>query len=438
MIEDQRPFANPLLEASDFDSDSCAPLTLCVIPSADEPVRFAMPALYMDLVRQFDGERSEEEAIDAFLERHPGSFEREWLQRLVRQSLLPKGVLVHADQDPARVAVSSQPKRAFLYIKLPIFPPGVVEPVARCLSFMFKAPALVLGALLFVASHIYFYGALIQQHHVDFNQLNAGGILFLMLLSTLGTLCHEFGHASAAAHYGCRRMTIGWGLYIIYTVLWTNVSEAWRLPRRQRVTIDIGGVYFESLFQLLMIALYLKTGNLVFLFAVVMIDVNIVMTLNPFLRMDGYWLMSDLFGIVNLRQQQIAWVEEIASKLFGAPAPAKRSSLSNRAKWTLGIYSVTGTLFLVYLLIVIFKFMILNVAGAYPAMLQEFWRGALGGVTALELAGGFFEIFWRTLMLLGATLMLLGFGRSAIRMVRKIGLLRVAAQRGAAVQQSSV
>lgn len=432
MTEDRRPFANPLLEASDFDSDSCTPLTLCVIPSADEPVRFAIPALYMELVREFDGERTEEEAIDAFLARHPGSFEREWLRRLVQQSLLPKGVLVQAHQDPARVAVSSQPKRAFLYIKLPIFPPSVVDPVARCLKFMFMWPALLLGALLFVASHVYVYGTLIQQQHVDFNQLNAGGILLLMLLSTVGTLCHEFGHASAAAHYGCRRMTIGWGLYIIYTVLWTNVSEAWRLPRRQRAMIDIGGVYFESLFQLLMLALYVKTGNLVFLFAIIMIDVNIIMTLNPFLRMDGYWLMSDLFGIVNLRQQQTAWVEEIASKLVGGRAPVVRSSLSNRAKWTLGIYTVTGAVFLVYLLTIIFKFVILNVAGAYPALLQEFWNDALAGAAALELLKGFLEIFWRTLMLLGATVMLLSLGRSAIRMATRIGSFK------AAVQQSSV
>ncbi|TGX52429.1 hypothetical protein E5A73_16715 [Sphingomonas gei] len=382
----------------------------------------------MDLVRQFDGERSEEEAIHAFLGHHPGSFEPEWLRRLIRQSLLPKGILIYAHQDPARVAVSSQPKRAFLFLKLPIFPPSVVDVVAQWLSFMFQWPALLCGALLFVASHVYVYGVLIQERHVDFNQLNAAGILLIMLLSTLGTICHEFGHASAAAHYGCRKMTIGWGLYIIYTVLWTNVSEAWKLPRRQRAMIDIGGVYFESLFLLLTLALYSETGNLVFLFAFVMIDLNIVMTLNPFLRMDGYWLMSDLFGIVNLRKQQTAWLEEIAAKLFGNGSGAPRSSLSERAKWALGIYSVAGAIFLIYLLTVIFKFVILNVAGAYPAMLQAFWHDALAGMTALELLGGFFEIFWRSLMLLGAAVMLLSLGRRAIGMVARVGMFRAAAQ----------
>ncbi len=428
MTDDQRPFPNPLLEASDFDSDAGKPMTLCVVPSANEPVRFVIPALYMELVRQFDGQRTEEEAIDAFLGHHPGSFEPDWLRRLVRQSLLPKGILIHAHQDPARVAVSSQPQRAFLFIKLPIFPPSVVDAVAQCLSFMFKWPALLLGALLFVASHAYVYGVLIQEQRVDFNQLNAAGILLIMLLSTLGTICHEFGHASAAAHYGCRRMTIGWGLYIIYTVLWTNVSEAWRLPRRQRAMIDIGGVYFESLFMLLTLALYIESGNLIFLFAFVMIDLNIVMTLNPFLRMDGYWLMSDLFGIVNLRKQQTAWLEEIAAKLFGRGASIARSSLSNRAKWALAVYSVAGAVFLIYLLIVIFKFVVLNVAGAYPAMLQELWHHALAGMTALELLSGFLEIFWRTLMLLGAAIMLLSLGRRAGGMVARVAVFKAAAR----------
>jgi putative peptide zinc metalloprotease protein len=308
----------------------------------------------------------------------------------------------------------------------------MVDPVARCLSFMFARPLLLLGALLFVASHLYVYGALLHERHVDFNQLDASGVLMILLLSTLGTICHEFGHASAAAHYGCRRMSIGWGLYIVYTVFWTNVSEAWRLPRRQRAMIDIGGVYFESIFLLAMLALYLKTGSLVFLFAFVFIDLSMLATLNPFLRMDGYWLVSDLFGIVNLRKQQSDWLGEIASKLFGRGAPAKRSSLSKRARWALGIYSVAGMVFLAYLLTVILQFVVLNVADRYPAMLQEFWRQAMAGMPALGLLGGFVEILWRTLMLAGAFIMLAVVGTRATRMVGKIGLFRPAVRQPSA------
>lgn len=432
MFEGSHPLVNPLLEVSDFDSDSGKPMALCVVPTENDPIRFAIPAVYLELVQEFDGQRSIEEAIDAFLQREPRDFEKEWLCRLVNQSLLPKGILVYPHQDPGRVAVSSQPKRAFLFIKLPIILPSVVDPIARRLGFMFHRPMLILGLLLFIASHAYVYGVLIKEPHVDFNDFDAASILLVMLFSTVGTIFHEFGHAGAAAHFGCRRMTIGWGLYIIYTVLWTNVSEAWKLPRHQRAIVDIGGVYFESMFLLLMLGLYMYTGNIVFLFAFVFIDLSIATTFNPFLRMDGYWLMSDLFGIVNLRKQQLVWLNGLASKWFGNGAPAVQTSLSQRARWALGIYTVLGTVFLAFMLIVIFRFVVLNIAGGYPALLREFWLDLQNGATVWEFVNGFLEIFWRSLMLFGAAITLLSMSQAVMRIVRRISYFRATSQQSGA------
>jgi putative peptide zinc metalloprotease protein len=424
MTEHARPLANPLLEISDFDSDASKPLVMCSVPDGNDGVRFALPVAYMELVREFDGVRTVDEAIDAFLQRKPGLYERDWLRRLVENSLLPKGILIHPDQDPALAGVSSQPKRAFLFIKLPIIPPHVVDPIARRLGFMFKAPALVLGLVLAVLSHAYVYGVLLTEQRVDFNQLDAAGILTVMLLSTLGTLCHEFGHASAAAHYGCRRMTIGWGVYIIYTVLWTNVSEAWKLPRRQRAVVDVGGVYFDSIFLLLTLALYMRTGQLVFLLAFVFIDLSIARTFNPFLRMDGYWLMSDFFGIVNLRKQQMLWLQHLGGKLFGAREPGPKIDLSRQAKWALGIYTALGTLFLVYLLKMIFQFVILSIAKEYPTLLREFVQAAGNGAPLLELLKAFLEVFWRSLLLAGAAVTLWSMARSAVNLLGKLWAFR--------------
>jgi putative peptide zinc metalloprotease protein len=427
MTEHARPLANPLLEISDFDSDASKPMVMCAVPNGDDAVRFALPVAYMELVREFDGVRTVDEAIDAFLKRSQGTFDRDWLRRLVEKSLLPKGILIHPDQDAAHAGVSSQPKRAFLFIKLPIIPPHVVEPIARRLGFMFKAPALVLGLILAVLSHAYVYGVLLTEKSVDFNQLDAAGILTVFLFSTLGTLCHEFGHASAAAHYGCRKMTIGWGVYIIYTVLWTNVSEAWKLPRRQRAVVDIGGVYFESIFLLLTLALYLRTGQLVFLLAFVLIDVSIMTTFNPFLRMDGYWLMSDFFGIVNLRKQQMLWLQHLGGKLFGAKETGPKIDLSRNARWALGIYTVLGSLFLVYIVKVVFQFVILSIAKEYPALLREFFQAVGNGAPVVELLKAFVEVLWRSLMLAGAAVTLWGLVRSAFNLLGKLKAFRAQA-----------
>lgn len=431
MTDFSRPFANPLLEVSDFDSDATRSMALCAVPTREGHVRFAIPSEYLDLVREFDGQRDADEAIDAYIARTPGARSREWLRRLVEESLIPKGILIHAHQDPGSAGVGKQPKLAFLYIKLPIIGPGIVDPIARRLGFLFQRTALLAGLLLFVAMHVYVYAFLVGDQRLDFNRLDAGDVLVLMLFSTLATVVHEFGHASAAAYYGCRRMTIGWGLYLIYTVLWTNVSEAWRLPRRQRALVDIGGVYFESFFLLAMLAAYLYSGEAIYLFAFIFIDLSIATTFNPFLRMDGYWLMSDVFGIVNLRKQQLIWTQELAARLLGKEAPLVRSDLSRRAKWALGIYTVFGVVFLAYILTVIYKFMVLNVLSEYPAMIMKYWNDLQAGMTLLQAGKDFLEIFWRSLMLFGATVTLLSLGRAVVRLVGSIARIRATAPQGA-------
>lgn len=428
---------NPRLEVSSFDSDAAKPMVLCTLPSTGDPIRFALPAIYLELVRELDGRRTTDAAIDAFLARHPDAFAREWLHRLVEKSLLPKGIVMRPEDDAGRVAVSQQSARGFLYIKLPIIPPRVVDPIARRLGFLFHPIALALGLMLLIASHVVVYGVLLQHQHVDFSRLDAGAILVLLLLSTLSTFCHEFGHATAAAHFGCRGMTIGWGLYLIYTVLWTNVSEAWKLPRRQRAVVDIGGVYFESGFLLALVGLYLATGNPIFLFAFIFTDISIAMTFNPFLRMDGYWLMSDLFGIVNLRRQQTLWLRGILARWFGG-APPEPSGLSQRARRALAVYTVLGVVFLGYLFKVVYEVIVLNTVASYPAILESFWIKLRDGMGALEITGGFIEVLWRTLLIVSAIVMLWGLARRLIGLVASVRAIRATrATRATAVKEAA-
>ncbi len=420
MSDDLSPRMNPMLEISKFDSDSGQPMVLCLVPNEGGHIRFAVPAVYMELARAFDGTRSVDEAIDTFLRQEPDAFPRDWLRRLVIEMLLPKGVLVRPDQDPSRVAVRSQFRQSYLYIKLPVMKPSMIDPVARRLGFLFRRGIMLLGLLVFVAVHAYVYGVLFRVHAFDFNQLDTRDILILLLLSAVGAIIHEFGHASAAAHFGCREITIGWGLYLIYSVMWTDVSDAWKLPRHQRAIVDIGGVYLQSFFLVLVLASYLLTGNSIFLFAFVLNDFAIAMTtFNPFIRMDGYWLMSDLFGIVNLRRQQIIWGQNILARIFGGQQTGQ-SRLSRRAKWALAVYTALGTFYLAYLLKVIFDLVVLNVVENYPAMLHDLWQQASDGMPVLAFLRALLEIGWRTMLIFGAAVLVFRTTKAALDLVTKL------------------
>lgn len=418
---------NPLLEVADFDSDAACPMMLCVLPRADGEgdVRFAVPSNYLDLARQFDGTRSVDDAIWAYIECRKPSHDVDWLRRLVVQSLMPRGILIRRDQDARTAATSAQSTKAFLHVKLPIIKASIVAPVARRLSFLFHLPVMWAGFFVFIAIHVYVYAVLFRGSHFEFNRLAVGSIVLLMLISTLATLCHEFGHASAASHFGCRDMTIGWGLYLIYAVLWTNVSDAWKLPRQQRAIIDLGGVYFESFFLLALIGAYLGTKHPIFLFGFIFVDLSIANTFNPFLRMDGYWLVSDLFGIVNLRKQQEVWWQDLAGRLAHRKGYVPRSTLSRRARWVLGAYTIAGTLFIAFVLKTMFQLVALSVLRNLPDFIEETIRHVSSTPTLASVVRAVLEMGWRVLLVIGTVMTFWNVARAVFSMVRR---LRVAEQ----------
>src|SRR5207248_3056149 len=79
---------------------------------------------------------------------------------------------------------------------------------------------------------------------------------------------------------------MGAGLYLIYPALYTDVTDSYRLGRCTRVRTDLGGVYFHLIFSLGLVALSLLTGKELLLFAVVMIDLQIIGQFIPFVRFD--------------------------------------------------------------------------------------------------------------------------------------------------------
>lgn len=417
------PIANPQLEVSPLDTNAVQPMSICELPSDEGRIRYAVPTAVVELIRLFNGTRAENEAIAVYEERYPGRYEHERLKSLVSGFLMSKGLVLpnaHAKVDVRR---SPDHRRSFLYIKLPLMTSRFVDPVANTLKWCYTRLAFAcwIPALIFI--HVYFYSDLLPGHNLDFNQLHVGDILLLMLLSTIGTFIHEFGHASAAAYYGCRHLEVGWGLYLVFTIMYTDVSDAWRLPRRQRAVVDIGGVYFESLFLMVLLALFVATQNTIFLFAFLFTDLSILSSFNPFLRLDGYWLVSDLFGIVNLRQQSLDLMRLGAAKLLRLPSlagdrPAIR--LGKRAVAVLVTYSVLGLVAVVVITKILVEHVIIKVLVGLPDVVAELWVGlSFRDLGALEIVSGMAEVVWRSLMLMGVTFFLFNVLNSARKAVWK-------------------
>ena len=138
------------------------------------------------------------------------------------------------------------------------------------------------------------------------------GILATAGMLSFSKVVHELGHAFAASHFGCRVPAMGVALLLGFPVLWTDVTDAWRLPQRsQRLTIDAAGMLAELSLAALATLLWavLPDGALrsgAYLLASSAWLITLTINLNPFMRFDGYYLLSDSLDIANLQDRSFA------------------------------------------------------------------------------------------------------------------------------------
>ena len=122
-------------------------------------------------------------------------------------------------------------------------------------------------------------------------------------------LLHELGHAFAAVHFGCRVPTMGVAFMLMAPLLYTDVTDAWRLRnRQQRVMISAAGVMVEL--SVAAVSLFLwamlpdsPLRSVTFLLATTSLATSLIVNLNPLMRFDGYYILSDWLGIENLQDR---------------------------------------------------------------------------------------------------------------------------------------
>jgi hypothetical protein len=102
------------------------------------------------------------------------------------------------------------------------------------------------------------------------------------------------GHSFTAAACGIGLRPIGFSVYLIYPVFYTNVSGIDRLSLTEKAAIDCGGFFSQSAYLFLLLFLWLTTKQMLFLETVRWISVIMAFNMNPFLRTDGYWLYKDV------------------------------------------------------------------------------------------------------------------------------------------------
>jgi len=202
---------------------------------------------------------------------------------------------------------------SFLFIRFPgVYPEPFLRTVYPWIRWVFHpvAVCIVLSSVVAAMSLLAVNFDIAIRQMPEFQQFFAWpNLMYLSLTMAAVKVFHELGHGFTCHHFGAESHSIGLMLLVFSPTLYCDVTDSWMLPDKwQRILIAAAGIYVEIFFSAIALFTwwYSDTGLLHHLalnvFFVTTVS-TVIFNLNPLMRFDGYYILSDLLEIPNLQQR---------------------------------------------------------------------------------------------------------------------------------------
>lgn len=312
----------------------------------------------VELVEELKCHETEEEAIAAYAEKKAGKYTPEQVRIVIDKFITP-------------LFTPKEKKHSFLYEK-ELFSAAAIDKFSDAFRFLFNRWYMLAVLLVAVALDAWFFF-----HTPDLllfnNKVNVYLVVGLLAFMLGSSFFHELGHASACKYFGVRHGGIGFGLYLNFPVLYTDVTEVWKLDRKQRCVVNLAGVYFQSYWLIILLLAFFLTGNDIVRYLILIMNLGFVMTLNPFFKFDGYWIASDLLGVPNLRQRSLELIGYVWKKMRKIPEGKRPYLLQIRPleRFGLLVYSVVVNFFMGFYFLYVIPTFLYRFVQTFPDAVNE-------------------------------------------------------------------
>jgi len=293
---------------------------------------------------------------------------RPFVEQLGRRGLLEEA-------PDARPAAATGPVRGnILWLRLKAFDPDrLFDWLIGKIRFFFT-PYFVVGAIALIAWAVLtavMNAAEIQSDLVRLWRVENLVLAWVTMLAV--TTLHEFAHGLTCKRFGGHVHEIGFLLIYFQPAFYCNISDAWLFPQKsRRLWVTAAGGFFELTLWGLAALVWRVTERGVWVSDAALIvmatsGIKQFFNLNPLIKLDGYYLLSDWLEIPNLRQRAFQYVGGLFKGLLGAPRPVPVLEATPRERRVFLGYGVLAAGFSYWLLTVVF----LRFAGWFTTM----WQG---------------------------------------------------------------
>ena len=331
------------------------------------------PLLYR-VTSRIDGSRNAAAVADLVSADLGRTLTADQVRHLITAKLQPLGLL--ADQGSA-APPKARPLLA-LRARGTLLPEPAANAVALLLRPLFRWPVVAAVTVSFVGVDCWLFASHALGAGLEEILSNPIGLLAVFGLSVLSGAFHECGHATGCRYSGARPGVIGVGIYLVYPSFFTNVTDSYRLSRAGRLRTDLGGVYFNAVFILVLAGLYAATSALILLLVIAITQVEMLQQLIPVVRFDGYFILSDLAGVPDMFARVVPIVKSVLPG--GRPDP-RVAGLRRGTR----ILVTSWVLVVIPLLIAFMGYLLLHL----PEVNRALWRSASlqGHLMATAVAG---------------------------------------------------
>jgi putative peptide zinc metalloprotease protein len=139
-------------------------------------------------------------------------------------------------------------------------------------------------------------------------------VQFYALFLVLGFI-HESAHGLTCKHYGGQVHSMGLMFVYLMPAFYVDVTEIWiSASKVQRLATIIAGIWVEMMVCGLAMIVWMNTlpGEWVHDFAYQVILITgimvVVVNLNPLIKLDGYYFLTELIGLPELKEQSTAFL----------------------------------------------------------------------------------------------------------------------------------
>jgi putative peptide zinc metalloprotease protein len=359
-----------------------------IVRRADGQV-IQLPRLLYLLAASLDGRRDLAQVAGVLSTEFGKVVQAEQVAYLIDNRLRPPGIVA---ADPAagdvgsgqtgatpKMTVKSDPLLA-LKFRAGVVPERAVWRIAGFFQPMFWPPVILALLVAFVGLDV----VIIAQGGLGLIVPSALALVYQPALTLLvlalilaSAAFHECGHVTACRYGGARPGKMGFGLYLVWPALYSTVTDSYRLGRAGRLRTDLGGVYFNAVFIAGMSLAYLETGASWLLVAIVALHVETATQFLPMIRLDGYYILSDLIGVPDLFSRM---GPVLASIIPGRPTHPRVQELKPWVRRTITLWVLIVVPYLAYWLI---GFLIV-----VPRVLPVVWHRLIGLSQAVGAAAG--------------------------------------------------